>query len=157
MVTPGAAAVTNKLPDDCFDYYMSLGEARSYQAVADRYGVSKRAVSKRASKEGWQARLGSLQSQARVRTDDRIVEDIETVNTRHLKTLRAIQARALQALQSMPLNSGMNAVRALDLAIKAERAILRPDGERRGLTLEEILAGSWDRDEELSNKSEASS
>ena len=83
---------------------------------------------------------------AREKSDAKLVDDIEAVNTRHLKTLRAIQAKALSALQSLPLTSGMNAVRALDLAIKAERGIMQPV-EGRGRTLEDILAASWKRNE----------
>ena len=37
----------------------SLGPGRSYQAVADRYGVSKRAVTALAKRENWQARLAA--------------------------------------------------------------------------------------------------
>ena len=33
-----------KIPPDAFDFYFSLGPPRSYQAVADKYGVTKRAV-----------------------------------------------------------------------------------------------------------------
>ena len=32
-----------KIPTDAFDHYFSLGPGRSYQQVADRYGVTKRA------------------------------------------------------------------------------------------------------------------
>ncbi|MHC4946473.1 MAG: hypothetical protein ACYTG7_25970 [Planctomycetota bacterium] len=36
--------MNKKLSPDAFAYYWSLGSERSYQAVADKYGVSKRAV-----------------------------------------------------------------------------------------------------------------
>ena len=45
--------MTKRIPDDAFSFYASLGPTRSYQAVADRYWVSKRAVVKHAAKEKW--------------------------------------------------------------------------------------------------------
>ena len=51
-----------KIPSDAFDYYFSLGPGRSYQQVADRYGVTKRAVTALAKRESWQARLADVES-----------------------------------------------------------------------------------------------
>ena len=73
-----------KIPTDAFDFYFSLGPGRSYQAVADKVGVSKRAVTKCADREGWQARLHDLERKARERSDDKIVESIDAMNSRHL-------------------------------------------------------------------------
>ncbi len=50
-----------KIPDNAFDFYFGLGPSRSYQAVADEYGVTKRAVTKLATKERWQKRLEELE------------------------------------------------------------------------------------------------
>jgi len=61
------------------------------------------------------------------------------VNARHLQTLRAIQVKALQALQVMPLDSGMDAVRALDTAIRQERVILGEPGERSAVSVEDLV------------------
>ena len=33
-----------KLPPDAFEFYFALGLARSYEAVAEKFGVSKRTV-----------------------------------------------------------------------------------------------------------------
>lgn len=49
-----------KLPADAFDFYFALGTKRSYQAVADRYGVSKRTVAARAARENWTDRTTKL-------------------------------------------------------------------------------------------------
>ena len=49
--------MTAKIPPDAFDYYFGLGTGRSYQAVADRYGVTKRAVTNYATRERWRERL----------------------------------------------------------------------------------------------------
>jgi hypothetical protein len=114
----------NKIPPDAFDYYRSLGAERTYSAVARQYGVSLRGVTKRAVNEDWQGRLQRIETEARRKRDDQAIEDVAAVDERHLKLSRAIQARALVALRTMPLHSGMSAVRALDVAIKIERAIL---------------------------------
>jgi transposase len=88
-----------KIPPDAFQYYASLGPGRSYEAVADHYGVTKRAITRRATTEGWQEHMQSIESRARERAEEKYVETLEAVNTRHLQTLRIIQAKALQALK----------------------------------------------------------
>jgi hypothetical protein len=128
-----------KLPVDAFEFYVSLGLQRSYQAVADRYGCSKRAVTKKAAAEKWADRLIKIERAARERIDSRMTETLEAVNARHLQTLRMIQAKALQALQMMPLDSGMDAVRALDTSIRQERVILGEPGERSAVSVEELV------------------
>jgi len=116
--------VRHKIPPESFDYYNELGPSRTYTAVARRFGVSLRGVTKRAIREGWQERLRRIEEGLRRKQDERAVEDASAVDERHLKMSRAIQARALEALRSMPISSGMAAVRALDVSIKIERAIL---------------------------------
>jgi len=134
-----------KIPPDAFEYYVSLGLQRSYQAVADRYGASKRAVTKKAATEKWAERLVKIERAARERIDNKMTESLEAVNTRHLQTLRLIQAKALQALQVMPLDSGMDAVRALDTAIRQERVILGEPGERSAVSVEEVIKREYER------------
>ena len=65
--SPSGADMTKKLPPDAFHYYVGLGVNRSYQAVAEKYGVSKRAVTSRAVQEDWQGRVVSLCARARSR------------------------------------------------------------------------------------------
>lgn len=57
--------MAGKLPPETFEFYVGLGLGRTYQAVADHYGVSKRAVAKRAAKDKWQPRLEALIAGAR--------------------------------------------------------------------------------------------
>jgi len=134
-----------KIPPEAFEYYVSLGLQRSHKAVADRYGASKRAVSKRAATEKWAERLVKIERTARERVDTKMTETLEAVNARHLQTLRLIQAKALQALQVMPLDSGMDAVRALDTAIRQERVILGEPGERSAVSVEEVIRREYER------------
>lgn len=137
--------MARKLPKDAFDVYMSLGPGRSYKAVADHFGVSKRAVTNRATKEKWQERATEIETKARQGAEQRLVETLEDMNTRHLKSLRVVQARAIEALRGMPLQSAMEAVRALDLSIRQERLIRGEPSERTALQVEEVIKREYQR------------
>ena len=137
--------MTRKLPPEAFDEYVALGFGRSYEAIARKHGVSKRTVTKRAARDGWQARLAQIEAAARKKLDERHVESLEAVTERHLRTLRLIQAKALAALGHMPITSGMDAVRALDLAIKQERVVLGEPGERAAVSVEEVIRREYER------------
>ena len=50
-----------KIPQDAFTYYVSLGASRSYQKVAEKYGVTKRAVVNLAKRERWQEQVVELE------------------------------------------------------------------------------------------------
>jgi hypothetical protein len=112
------------LPDDAFGRYVAMGVGRTYEGLARLLGVSKRTVVRRAIAERWQERLAQVEEEAQRKTIERAAEDLAGIDERHLRTTRAIQARALDALKNMPINSGMSAVRALDVSVKLERAIL---------------------------------
>ena len=150
--------MNRKIPPDAFEFYHCLGPGRSYQAVADEYGVTKRAVTDFAKRERWRQRLEAIEREARERSDKKIAETIEEIRGRHLKTLRAMNARALSALQQFPLNSGMEAMRAAEMVIKLERLIVGEPSERTEVGIEEItrlevarfleVAGDGDDDDE---------
>lgn len=112
-----------RIPADAFDFYASLGMARSYQAVAEKYGVSKQAVTKHAVQHRWAERLTAIEQRARERSDQKLQETIEELNERHLKMLRIIETKALEALRVMPLDSAMDAVRALEISMRQTRLI----------------------------------
>src|SRR5688572_23782967 len=100
-----------KLPLESLEYYVSLGAERSYRAVAEKYGVTKRAVVDHARSENWVQRLESIEKEARQRSEHRLVETIEEQRTRHLKTLRALHGRAIEALREHRLGSAMEAAK----------------------------------------------
>lgn len=128
-----------KIPPDAFAFYISLGVSRSYQAVATHFGVAKASVTKLATKEGWQRRVGEIETRARAASDERAVETLEAVNGRHLKAMRVVQGKALEALRTMSLADAMDAVRALDMAIRQERLILGEPTDRSAVSVEEII------------------
>ena len=135
----------SRLPTDTFDYYFSLGAERSYQAVADRFGVSKTAVVNRATKEGWQQRVERLEATARDAADQKAAESLETMSTRHLTAFRVVQGKALEALRSMSLDSAMDAVRAIDLSIKGERLVRGEPSDRTAVSVEDAIRREFDR------------
>ncbi len=137
--------MATKLPQNSFPFYVSLGADRSYQAVADHFGVTKRAVTNRAKRENWQPRVAEIEAKARQGAERRMVETLEEMSSRHIKSLRIIQARALEALRNMPLESAMEAVRALDIGIRQERLVRGEPSERTAINIEETVRREYSR------------
>ncbi|MBK7878812.1 MAG: hypothetical protein IPJ77_24395 [Planctomycetes bacterium] len=137
--------MNRKLPTDAFDFYFSLGPGRSYQLVAEKYGVHRRTVTALAGREGWQARIVELERRARERTDTKVVETIEAMQQRHLKSLQAVLGRVLEVLCAMPLSSAMEAVRAIEMVIRQERLVRGEPTDRAALEVEELIRREYDR------------
>lgn len=127
--------MNRRIPPEAFSYYLSLGLERSYQLVADKFGVSKVAVTACAQREKWQERIEQIEAAARVSTDKKAIETREEVNGRYLKMWGFVERRALESLRSYPFASAMDAARALDISMKNTR-LLR--GESTS-TVEEIV------------------
>lgn len=131
--------MARKIPADAFSFYAALGPQRSYQAVADHYHVSKRSVVTLASKEKWQQRVVELEEKARQGAEKKVGDTLEEMSARHVKMLHFIAGKALETLRAIPLDSAIDAIRALAIVIREERA-LRGDGNEGGdLTVEEII------------------
>lgn len=137
--------MTAKLPDSAFAFYVALGAERSYLTVAQKFGVDKKTVTRRAAQDDWQGRLERIEADARAKADDRMVEDLEGMNRRHLQTLRVIQRRALETLRALPLTTAMDAVRSLDLSIKQERVIRGEPSERTAVSIEDTIRREYAR------------
>lgn len=131
--------MANRLSDDAFAFYVSLGAERSYSKVAAQYGVSKRSVARHATDHDWAARLRAVESKARAKTDDALAESLSEMNERHLKLLRVVQGKAIETLRSMPIERAMDAVRALDLMMKQERLIREGDDDEGEDSVESII------------------
>src|SRR5215471_9000959 len=128
-----------KLPPEALGYYIELGAGRSYAAVADHFGVSKRAVVSRAIRDNWKQKVSEIEAKAKVDAEKRAGESLEAMNERHLRSLRAIQGKALEALRTMPIETAMDAVRALDLGIRGERVVRGEPSERTAVGIEDIV------------------
>lgn len=131
--------MAGKLPPESFEHYFALGPSRSYAAVAKKYGVTKKAVYKRALKERWQERIADIQEKARAHGDEKRVESIEAMNERHLKLMRLVQGKALEALKQYPLETALEAVRALEASIRQERLICGEPSERAAVSVEDVI------------------
>ena len=137
--------MNRKLPPESFDFYVALGLGRSYQQVAEHFGVSKGTVTALAQKDDWQNRLAKVEREARSRADEKAVETLEQVNERHLKIARALQGKALEGLRSMSLAEAKDVIRALDLGVKQERVILGEPSERTALDIETKIEREYER------------
>ena len=131
--------MAGKIPPEAFDFYFSLGPSRSYEAVAKKYGVTKKAVAKRGHKERWQERIADIQAKARVHSDEKRGESLGAMNDRHLKLMRMVQGKALQALQQFPLETALEAVRALESSVRQERLICGEPSERSAVSIEDTI------------------
>ena len=127
-----------KIPPDAFELYVSLGEGRSYQAVAEKYSVTKQAVTKCAARESWQQRIAQMEAKVREQSEKKATETMAAVRERHLAASRIVLGKGLEALRNMSLESAMEAVKAIDLAMKQERLILGEPSERTALSVEDI-------------------
>lgn len=130
--------MNRRLTSDAFTYYVSLGPARSYQAVAEKYGVTKRAVTKAAAREDWAKRIAAIEEEARKTTDAKLAGDLAEMNLRHRKILTAMAARAAKALQEFPLTNGMDGIKAAALVIKMERLLAGEPTDRSAVDIEEV-------------------
>lgn len=131
--------MNQRIPPEAFEFYLGLGPGRSYQAVADRYSVSKRAVVKHAAREQWAQRVAQVQREARAEGDKKLAAELGDMHERHVKMLKAMAVRALNGIKEFPLTSGMEAIRAAELVIKLERIIAGEPEERGELSVEEII------------------
>ena len=128
-----------RIPEDAFEQYYLLGPERSYRRLASSLAVSKQAIAKKAKRESWQGRVLERDRKMQAAVASKVEGTLEALNERHLRILRGIQARALEVLKKMPLNTGMEAVRALELSIKQERLILGEPSDRTAVSVEETV------------------
>ena len=134
-----------KIPPDAFTYYFSLGPDRSYERVATRYGVTKRAVTRFAHRDRWQERLLEAERKAREDADQKAAKAIEAMNERHLKAARFLQTKALTELQQKPLSEAISAVKAFEVGIRTERLVLGEPSERTEMDVAQIIKREYER------------
>ena len=119
------------LPADSFEYYVSLGDGRSYQAVADHFGVSKRAVAKKAASEDWQDRLSKLEREARNNADSKAAGALEAIQTQHLNHVGELQ----EAVRLVMTPKRMQAL----VAAVFKEAVKKGDVQAARLLIERVL------------------
>lgn len=80
-----------KLGDDAFEYYVGLGPARTFVAVARKYGVDKRTVSRLATKEKWADRVSDVDREVRARTEAHAASALEAQQLKSLSRIGEFQ------------------------------------------------------------------
>lgn len=80
--------MNQRIPEGAFGFYVGLGAKRSYQAVAEKFGVTKRAVLKHATKERWTERLEDIEEEARAESDKKLATDLAEMHERHKRVSR---------------------------------------------------------------------
>src|SRR5690349_4329797 len=115
-----------RLPDEAFAAYVNLGPGRSYQAIADEFGVHKRTVVRTAEREEWATRLAAIEKKAREAVDGKLAGELQDRKLRQRKLVVAIASRAAKGMTDYPITDGMQAIKAAEIAIKLERLL---DGE----------------------------
>jgi hypothetical protein len=106
-----------------FQYYVSLGDARSYQRVADHFGVWKNTIVRIAVENEWLARLKLIEAEARREADRKLAEMRTEMHERHMKLAKFVQSKAVQGLQNHSFDTARDASRALVDGVKLERAV----------------------------------
>ena len=100
-----------------------MGVSRSYEALAKRYGCSKKSVTKRAVKERWQERARELETNAVRESEKRVGESVGAARERHERIAKIILAKAVEALKGATIPSGLGAIRAVEAALRLEREL----------------------------------
>lgn len=127
-----------RIPENAFEYYVALGPERSYQLCANHFGVLKRSICKLAKRQGWSARLAAIEADVQARVDAKLADEMEEMRLRHRKLLKAVSIRAAKALAEIPLATGMEGVRAAEIAVKLERLLAGQASERTELSVAEV-------------------
>lgn len=136
---------TRRIPADAFAYYVSLGPGRSYQKVAEHYGVTKRAVTNLAKRERWQEQVEELEHAAHDSAKEKMRSEIEATYAQHLKALKLVFGKGVEALKGMAIDTPADAMKAIQLAIRETRVQLGDPTDRTAISLEETIKREYER------------
>ena len=134
-----------KIPPEAVTYYVSLGPGRSYEKVAQRYGVTKRAVTKLAAKERWQEKVDEIERSARQTAEENARREIEAAHAQQIAGLRLLFRRGVEALQARGIESPADATRAIQVAVREWRLALGEPTDRTAVTVEETIRREYER------------
>ena len=137
--------MAKKIPPDAFDFYFGLGPQRSYQAVAEKYQVTKRAVTSLAKRENWQKRLLEVETKAREAGDKKKVESLQAAKEQHLQALRLVLGKGIEALHQMAIRTPRDAITAIGLAVREIRVELGEPSERTAVSIEDTIKREYER------------
>ena len=126
-----------RLDTSAFEYYVGLGAARSYDAVARHFGVTKRTVARRAKEEVWQERIREIERDLRSRADASAMSLIEARQLEHLTRTSAlheaihevITPQRMKALVAALLNAAVKEGDVGAARLLVERVLGKPRNE----------------------------
>lgn len=133
-----------RIPEGAFELYLGMGPDRSYEALAKRLGCTKRGILNLATREDWQGRLSRIEQKAREAADEKAIDTVEAMKTRHLRMYQSVQKKALETLKTMNLKTAMDAVRALDIAVEGERLARDEPTERTAVDIQTLIQREYD-------------
>jgi hypothetical protein len=123
---------------ELFQFYVSLGDMRSYQRVADHYGVLKNTITRIAVDNEWLARLKLIEAEARREADKKLAEMRTEMHERHLKLAKFVQSKAVQGLQAHSFDNARDASRALVDGVKMERVVQGESTENQTVSIQAV-------------------
>ena len=136
---------TRKIPPEALTYYVGLGAGRSYQKVADKYGVSKRAVTKLAAKERWQEKVAEIEHQARESAEEKAKSEIEAAYAQQIVGVKLLFRRGVEALKTMAIDNPADATRAIQVACREWRAAMGEPTDRTAIEIDEKIRREYER------------
>jgi hypothetical protein len=128
--------VTHAHPD-AFEYYVRLGTARSYSAVASAFGVRRHDVAEQAKREHWAARLARIERRALDRAGRH-----DALTAWHDARRRRDAAKA-DLVKGFQIGSASDAIDLLALATQLERAALACDFDQAELLIDLLALRMW--------------
>lgn len=107
-------------------------ETASYAVIAEKHGVSKQAVVKRAVKENWQELRKRTLLEVDQKLPDKISETVAEIRSRHASYGRMLLQKGLQAIQKdVAPDSFRDALALIVNGVKIEKDSLRLDADER--------------------------
>ena len=134
-----------KIAPDALTYYVSLGPGRSYQKVAEKYDVTKRAVTKLAAKERWQKKVAEIEQSARESAEEKARDEVAEAYAQQITGLKLLFHRGVEALRGMAIDTPADATRAIQVACREWRTALGEPTDRTEISVEEKIRSEYER------------
>lgn len=113
----------NKIPDNAFEQLIAMGAGGSYSRLAKQLGVSKQAVTQKASREGWSSMRREINARRRAKAMDTAAQHLHEMDVRHLEVAQGLQKLAFHSLRQTGVLSAANSLRAIAHGVQMESRI----------------------------------
>jgi hypothetical protein len=121
----GPARILNN--EEAFAYWYNNGQRRTYQEVADRFGVAYNTVRKYADEHDWDGRADALDAKVREQMDKRLAALVARQRVREVEAIAALEARFFRRLLPRDEHGNPNPaeIRPEDITIRDFEALAR--------------------------------